>query len=188
MSKPFKNILQEFCQKNKLEFPLYSSYPTNQGWKASVKLLNRETFSDVNPKKVDSESQAAERMLIAMNINEFEVSPVPFVNQPFPKYLHVIDGENINITAPEQTSDTSWFIFFYKNHGKASRSFPVEKILVKSSRPDGVDSYIQLFVGVEIQKNPHLEMVYIHTRDKFGHSLADAIEDISQGRVKAEVV
>jgi hypothetical protein len=187
MSKPSKNILQEYCQKNKIDLPVYNSTATNGGYRSTVRVLKLETFSDVKVKKVDAESQAAEKMIRLLNLEE-DTKADRYVNSLLPKILHVVDGENMILDSPPQREDEAWFTFFYKNHNRANTHQPFEKILINSSRPDGVDSYIQLWVGYELASNPHLEMVYIHTRDKFGHSLVDAIHDITNGRVRAEVV
>lgn len=82
-----------------------------------------------------------------------------------------------------------------KNFGKN-----VTKVLVPTTRKDGVDTFIQMFVGKLLVQSSSFKSYAIVTRDHFGHALAELIEsnvigggdivtpDDTQSRKRASVI
>lgn len=181
MSDNPKNKLQEYCQKNGKCLPIYETFQEGLNWISVVRLGEFETFSEAKAKKVDAEKEAASKML-KLTIKDKKTHHNPCVVRK----MVLIDGENIH-KLPEIDETVAYYVFLNRNHALAKKDYGIEKVLVESGRPDGVDSYIQVFVGMSLMKNKHLEEIVIYTRDKFGYALADAIIDISKNRVKAFV-
>jgi hypothetical protein len=64
-----------------------------------------------------------------------------------------------------------------KHHHSAGKNFGkhVTKIVVPTTRKDGVDTFIQMYVG-HLMRGSLFKSYAIATRDHFGHSLAELIE------------
>ena len=93
----------------------------------------------------------------------------------------MIDGENLpnlakfaaSLTAP----DLDLFLFVGCHHHLSERDYgpTIQKILVPTTRTNGVDSCMQLYVGTFLLTKEYEEYL-IGTRDHFGSALVDLIQ------------
>jgi hypothetical protein len=87
-----------------------------------------------------------------------------------PKFIDEYNGQNF------QNFDVEIFAFVGKYHCLSTKKFPenVKKILSPSTRADGTDTCIQVFVGIMLCKEVY-DYYFIATLDHFGSALVDMI-------------
>jgi len=101
--------------------------------------------------------------------------------QPGDYFVLVIDGENIPSMMRETffPKDLHVFGFFAQRHNQAQKPFPHKKILVKSSKKDGVDmaikAYVHHLLHALTKDNSYIRVhIMVATHDRFGHVLAES--------------
>ncbi len=78
------------------------------------------------------------------------------------------------------------YVFVGRHHHSVDKNLGknVEKIIVPTTRKDGVDTFIQMFAAISVQNSKYSHYVIV-TRDHFGYALAELIR--SGGYVNNEV-
>jgi len=114
----YKNKLNEYCQKHKLNYPIYQTYQKNGKWFCNCTLLsvNIETlFSQIDTigfmSKLQAEQKSAE--LILDQINNISI---PEFNQYHINHIYIIDLENISCYSINQNNDSLYIGFIGKLH------------------------------------------------------------------------
>ena len=155
-------------------------------------------------RKVDAETSAAEYALqfigCDLEKSKAEKSKAENVQVNDKRTGIFIDAENLPNMIPvafdlmKRCTNIRVYIFIGKYHHAAEKilqmnptnEWNIEIIEVDSSRKDGVDCAIQMYVGKFLDQQI-IEKYIIVTRDHFGHTLAELIETskLSSGRLSA---
>ena len=176
-----KNRLQEHFQRNQLPLPKYTS--TRSGgtdhkplWLSCVKISNdTEIKSDIMSNKIEAEQSAAEKALLALvpteNINPKTIAPVGTAL--------LVDVENLPNFIDEIVKEIAGlkiYAFVGEHHCLAQKNFPdgVIKVISPSTRSDGTDTCMQVYVGYLLARNEY-NTYLIATRDHYGSALVDMI-------------
>jgi hypothetical protein len=177
-----KNILQEFCQRKKIPFPIYDSKRTGGTahepiWECVCTLnIDGETLQE----KSTSSNKTTGQLLCAQQLLNKMSDLAP------PKKLFngnsviLIDVENIPQILEELETfdfqgneDKSSVYLFHSQNFTLKQFFPGVKVCsIKSSLKDSVDIAIQLKVGELLNTT---ESFVIITRDHFAHSLREIL-------------
>jgi len=181
----FKNILQEYFQAEKLPLPKYESrkcggFDHKPEWISTVILSNNENThitGDISTSKIKAELSAAEKALSFINSNKKIMRSVDertalFVDvENMPKFIDDVINVIDNITI---------YAFIGHHHCLANKSFPslhsnnIIKILSPSTRTDGSDTCMQVYIGYLLSLNKY-DTYLIATHDHYGSSLVDMI-------------
>ena len=194
-----KNLLQEYFQKQKLILPVYETVKCGGSdhlplWKSTVILCDGTSFTGKTyNSKITAEGDAAEKAYknIVKGSNLDTVLEVTSEKVKFDSKVTLnnvsnnlsknacllVDLENLpNFVHELKIKNITVYGFIGKFHHMCDKPLPkdVIKIVSDSTRPNGSDSMIQLYVGYLLSLNKFDEFI-IATRDKFGYSLVDAI-------------
>lgn len=178
----YKNKLQEFCQKKRLDLPIYNtirleSKDHKPRFVSNVKinLNNIEVNGKVKNKKKDAEISAAEHCL-----NRLEKYLKLQKKDIFPKHeTHIlVDLENIKLGDLRDRynfKNVMFHIFAVENSSCLSTLKSDDYIYhtVKSTKRDAADVLLIMFVSKILDKNINL---IILTQDHFGSALMDCID------------
>lgn len=186
-----KNKLQEYYQKSHLPIPIYQTERCTDAnnqllWVSTVTLYDDMTFTgNMYKKKSDAEKSAA---FIALSTLSLE-PPIRTLNHKYDKNtVMLIDIENMpkffyDIPAEDlKDPNLTVYGFIGINHSlmdKINHS-KLNKIISPSTRPDGTDTCIQVYVGIFLANNMY-EYYIIVTRDHFGQSLVEMITSDNLG-------
>lgn len=193
MDPIYKNLLQELCQKQKIDLPVYQTKRYGDSeilWRSAVKITSGahvRTFSGlICTNKKDAEQSAAECALRLF----FDAFPMlkkeskTEISIRNTRIAILIDYENLpgmvksvsDIVGPDRGNQIQIYAFVGEHHHSVQNVLPdnVIKKVVKSSRTDAVDSCIQTYVGWLLAKESLDEYVIV-TRDHFGFALVDMI-------------
>jgi len=179
-----KNHLIQFCKKQKLEPPVYNS--TSQGpihaleWSSIVTItlpIGNHSFSS----KTHSLKKRAEHEAAGIALN--------YLSQPKDddRQIHVdhkvalmVDVENLPkliSQLPRFTGNLYIYAFVGEHHPLAETKYEAPNVITvisKSTRQDGTDTCMQLYVGALLAYAGFHEYL-IATRDHFGSALVDLI-------------
>lgn len=175
-----KNRLQEWCQHNGYSLPVYESTQTGPPhrpiWKSMVYVLQDMKFSgDDCATKSLAEASAATKALSNIIPLKTPASPVMVKK----KTALLVDVENLPkliSQLPSFEGPMVIYAFIGKHHPLASINYSseVNVILSPSTRPDGTDTCMQVYVGKMLCEHRY-EFYLIATRDHFGAALVDII-------------
>lgn len=187
-----KNQLQEYFQKKQLSLPSYSTVRVGGGdhtpeWKSVVTLFDGSRFeSDIASTKGGAEISAASKALIGVNINlKTKVSII--TSNDITKVLDrktalLVDVENLPKLIDELVSlhnnitNLTVYAFIGEHHCLIDKELPpgTIKVISPSTRPDGTDTCMQVYVGALLVKESYDEYL-IATRDHYGSALVEMI-------------
>lgn len=179
----YKNILQEFCQKEKIDLPVYETSIFEDGFvsTAYVKLEDQILFAGgkFKNKKKQSELSAAKHLLGKLNTYLEDNKVDIFPNKPT---RILVDLENIPINdlfSKYNFENVIFEIFATENSSCLTKLDKKSDILmnihtVKSSRRDAADILMTLYVR---QLFYNQENLIIITKDHFGDSLMDCLDE-----------
>ena len=182
-----KNILQEFCQKNKLPLPKYTSVTnhTSQGEFISEVTIyyNDQVVSKQGSRertKKEAEKSAAAFMLL--KIEEIRKTMIKKYDTEHDIYV-LIDLENIHIGYYfdlKSFGENYHFVGFATAEHASLRSVPswLSIKTIKSDRRDAADTLIIAHAALLINEISEGEIVIV-TKDHFGPSLVDYIHEVS---------
>ena len=190
MTESYKNLLQEYFQKNKLPLPVYNcininSDKTNPIWKSAVFCFNMEFTGIGNTKKAaenTSAKNACTHFFVAKNTIKSDAPIKQKVNSladiQFDKYKTVllVDGENCDININKISKDILILIFVSKNTTK-KLVFQLQNdeencYLFISERvgPDAADHLLTFYAGKLSVLHPK-KSYYVFTKDHYGEFL-----------------
>lgn len=110
-----KNLLQEYCQKNKLNNPVYHSKQSIDGWISTATITIKDKVycseSDSFKKKVWAEINVASKLLETIE------SDIISENDNVKDIIYVIDLENKPVFGKKLNNDNFYFGFITDTHG-----------------------------------------------------------------------
>ncbi len=144
MNKPFKNLLQEYYQKNQLNVPIYSTFPIENKysyipmWKSIVTIHDKKEFVGISGdlytktpgNKKDAENDAAKNAynhLIKSNKLNIATNTVPItqkvkslndINVANFREVLLVDSENCDLEIEKINNDILILMFVSKNTTK----------------------------------------------------------------------
>lgn len=91
----------------------------------------------------------------------------------------IVDIENLHTFVdklPDKINNVTIYVFVGEHHSLVNKKYNKNEIIIvsESTRPNGTDSCIQVYVGMLLTKNLY-DYYLIATRDNFGSSLVDVI-------------
>jgi hypothetical protein len=183
MSNP-KNILQQYCQKHKLPVPIYKTKSKGHQhkllWKARVILFDGSAINgSYTSTKVHAEMIAAENALKYIVKSNKPNKPNNGYREVQKRTCLLVDVENLPSFIDDVVSNIRGldiYGFVGKHHCLVDKDLPNNaiKIVSPSTRKDGTDSCMQMYVGYLLTLNKY-DTYYIATRDHFGGALVDVI-------------
>lgn len=180
-----KNILQEYFQKQKRPFPKYNTVrvggPDHKPiWQSTIELDTGEKYiGAANISKTKTEISAAEKALLVVGELNKILSEKEQLHIMPERSVLLVDVENMPKFIDEvnrKITGLQIYAFVGEHHHLAEKDFPSEviKILSPSTRPDGADTCMQVFVGYLLAYDKY-DNFYIATRDHYGSALAEMI-------------
>lgn len=187
-----KSKLKEYLQKRKLPPVKYSSNKIGGSdhkpiWSSTVILHSGESFTgEPCSNKIMAEMSCSEKILEFFLGDECPKKDLPLKEcqssesiVDIPSKVVLIDLENVpNFIKEGEDILKSYKVYAFvgENHDLAAKALPpwVDKIIVPSTRPNGVDTCMQVYTGVFLFLET-FEIYIIATRDKFGSNLAEMI-------------
>jgi hypothetical protein len=173
-----KNLLQEYCQKHKLQDPVYDRHCIGGSshkpiWKSTVLFNGKKLTGDPSGSKVAADISAAKLALECVTQIKKEKHKVS------KRKCLLVDVENMPNFIDEafaQIEGLNIYAFVGEHHCLATKSFPdgVIKILSPSTRTDGSDTCMQVYVGFLLASDAY-DTYYIATRDHYGSTLVEMI-------------
>ena len=188
----FKNKLQEYCQRKKLELPIYRTEQLiSSAHNPKYKSVSTITLPDgtvlsakgkILRRKKDAEISAAEYLLEKLN-GHLDKTKLRFTAKEQVKIL--IDLENVPLLDFLDTykfDNKYTFETFSTCHSTAlvnrtKFSNKVQVHTVKSTRRDAADILMVLYVSSLIPSNEKIHMIIV-TNDHFFHSLMDCLDEL----------
>ena len=188
----YKNQLQEYCQKNQLDFPRYVTVGSENEFFCTVEIVLRdksilESEGEWSFKKKEAEMTAAKNLLNELT-NHLEKKKITIKTSNYTRIL--IDLENVNIEDLFIKYNFKNFIFdvFISNEsclkklGDYRDRVNIHKI--KSSRRDAADILMILHIGFTMAINSFhcnnkTELIVL-TNDHFGDALIDCLDNYKQ--------
>lgn len=182
-----KNRLQEIFQQERVPIPFYQTRlvggsPHEPIWVSEVELSTGERIlGDECKSKVKAEQSAAEKALaeLRLEIPEKVLPPQPTSSEDNRTCL-MIDGENLpNLAKVAQSfvrPGLDILIFVGHHHHLSERDYGVPKVLVPTTHANGVDSCMQIYVGIFLETDKY-DHYLIGTRDHFGSALVDLVQN-----------
>jgi|SRR3972149_4142912 len=178
-----KNQLQEYFQKKDIPLPQYESIRVGgadhePGWMSSVVFPDGSRFDGtVHPTKSSAQCSAAEKALARLNSITIEKSIDRRTVDP--RTVLLVDVENLPGFIGEVLAEVEGldiFAFVGEHHCLSSREYPsgVTVIHSPSTRSDGTDTCIQVYIGCLLSMNRY-DTYLIATRDHYGSALVDII-------------
>ncbi len=175
-----KNLLQEYAAQRQRLAPLYTTRrcggPDHAPlWQCTVQLWDQTVHEGGQaPTKVDAEQSAARLALQRLH------APAPPVQGPMRTAL-LVDVENkpklLYQLSEEQLERVTVYAFVGEHHALVDKPLPagVVRIASPSSRPDGTDTCMQVYVGFLLGQRAFSEYV-VATGDHFGPVLVEMIQ------------
>lgn len=177
----YKNILLEYCQKNKIAFPKFDS--KNIGQKPHIPIwysmanFNGESFEgEVKKTKIDAEQSVCQKILEGISL--------PIENQPIKKVklskniALIVDLENnFNYESMENiyaTYENLHMIGICSRNLNLKKEPSFEKLVVKSIAKDSADIAIIVFI-MTLMKPKQFDEIVLLTRDHFGKTLEEVL-------------
>ena len=183
MNNPeYKNLLQSYYQKQQLQLPIYIARSIESGYISCV-ILDDGTKIDgqVGTRKKDAEKLAAFEACKYLKLinNSSKSKAVKPLKSLKPDSILFVDVENMPKFIDEvvKTIDIDIVAVVGEHHCLSQVTYHsknVTKIISPSSRRNGSDTCIQVYVGHYLV-NSKYKNYYIATRDNFGPALADMI-------------
>lgn len=195
MQKSYKNILQEYTQKNNLKNPEYMTTSINirSGllWRAILVLFDGTTFESEGTTKKNAETNAA--MLACNYVNLLEQPKKVLCTQKVNDILEIdllcyriiilVDAENLDIDMDNLPEYTLVLIFVSKNTSKKnvfqwqSKYDNCYVFISDSVGPDASDHLLTFYAG-KLSVNQHgKHQYYILTKDHFGAHIEKFMEN-----------
>ena len=196
-----KNILQEYFQIRHLPLPKYQTIKCGGSdhqplWHSTITFWNNQTneyqdiIGDIAGTKVKAEISAAHTVLCALN--QHNTSPLRSCSAPLVSFQNsnkkmrvndrtalFVDVENLPKFAEEAAANIdniTIYAFVGYHHCLSEKVFPdnIIKVLSPSTRSDGSDTCMQIYIGVLLSQNKY-DTYLIATRDHYGSALVDMI-------------
>lgn len=185
----YKNILQEFCQKQKITLPSYTTVKTPTGFRSSVKIeYNQEIIEktgDVELSKKEAEKSAAEKTIIYLD-RLIQQNKLKY--DSFHHIYCMVDMENIymgNFFVNKVFNNMFKFIGF-STQGHSSLQIKPSEIdpvyTIESSYRDACDVLMIGHICREVDKLEFKEL-YILTGDHFGEPLVQYLSTLTSKRI-----
>jgi hypothetical protein len=195
MSSNYIGLLQEYCQKSKVELPSYSTIEDNKLFQCQVKLFNGETFIGGFHTTKKSAMQESAQLAIehlkncscvykTNSLTKIPVNPTKVVIQK--QTLVLIDLENypqMNLNGLEYVN-VKFIGFVGKCSALAQHQHTFQHkynfmdiIIVDSVLSDAVDHFISMYIGINLTK---YENMIIVSRDKFVGCSIDAVNQLAK--------
>jgi hypothetical protein len=175
-----KNQLQEYFQKQQLSLPIYEVLRIGGSdhqplWQASVRYDNdKHITGEIFSNKGQAMMDVAERALKSLQT----LDPIKIYSPSLTALF--VDVENMpNFIDEVQKKFHNMIIYAFIGHHhclatKIWSGSNITKILVHSTRTDGTDTAMQVYIGYHLaQKN--YDRYYIATRDHYGSALVEMI-------------
>lgn len=178
-----KNQLQEIFQKRKLSLPIYNinrigGTDHQPLWQATITYIYDNDTIELTGEICSTKSQAtmnvAEKALKSLTqIDSIKISSPPrsalFVDvENMPSFIDEVLNHIDNMTI---------YAFIGYHHCLSKKTWPssnVIKILSHSTRPDGTDTAMQVYIGYYLAQNLY-DRYYIATHDHYGSTLLEMI-------------
>jgi hypothetical protein len=173
MNKPPKNKLQEVYQKSGEQLPTYNSFKKDDDWISEVVLYDGSKYSsDPFKRKTDAENDAASKALL-----NFTVTVTKNIYD-LPRTVLLVDVENMPKIIEEigETTHMDIYAFVGEYHVLMKKDFGIKvtKIISPSSRKDGTDTCMQVYIGYLLSIDEY-DRYLIATNDHYGFALVDMI-------------
>lgn len=193
MDKSYKNLLQEYCQKNKCRMPIYSqasklnSSDNNPIWTTNTKLFNDMIFHGTATTVKEAESIAAKSAYeyIISNIktepvNQFnitqKVGDISDINLAQYANILLVDGENCDLEIGKVNAKYLILIFVSKNTTK-KLVFQLQSMnencfvfISDSVAKDAADHLLTFYAG-KLSMLCNNKKYYVLTKDHYGECL-----------------
>jgi hypothetical protein len=173
-----KNQLQEFFQKQQLPLPKYTIHrvggPDHRPQYQSTLSYNDVVLTGaIFSNKGQATLDVAEQALKLLNTSE------PLKIQSPDRTALFVDVENMPHFIDEvqkKIEGMTIYAFVGHHHHLSNKEWlsPIIKILVHSTRPDGTDTAMQVYVGYHLAHHNY-DRYYIATRDHYGATLVEMI-------------
>lgn len=171
----YKNRLQEWCQSNKVEFPVYTSVsfgePHQLQWKASI-LINNKTYNSSfsYPSKILAEQDVAQLTLISIASNQLN-PPNLFISSESKTsdlYIAFIDLENVNYSIKTKPINLTIYCYISSFSSVLTNVWePLATIIkVDSAITDAADHLMSYHVGKLLHTLDKSTKLIIASRDK----------------------
>jgi len=181
-----KNDLQTFLARNRLPVATYNSKIVGGShhepkWRSTVSLHDGTSFEgDILSSKTKAETSAAALAYQYLSGGPSSSSEPPkHALKTYVRTALLVDVENMPKLVEEAVAVTEGldiYAFVGAHHCLATKNFDpkVIKIVSPSTRSDGTDTCIQVYVGYLLSTNAY-DHYLIGTRDRFGSALVDII-------------
>jgi hypothetical protein len=184
-----KSLLNNYLQKKNMPLPIYNNIRVGGSdhdplWKTIIYFSETLQFQGSHEKcKKNSESVAASRALLYFTTNERSLTTIveEEEEEEEERIGLFIDMENMpnflsQIKEETRSRLTTIFVFVGEHHPKATIKYPeyVTLIISPSTRTDGTDTCMQVFIGLLLKEKAYDEYIIV-TRDHFGGALVDMI-------------
>ena len=174
----YKNKLQEFCQKNKIDLPFYDTYSMKElktiTWISNVEYDGILFTSDKFASKKEAEKSVAQSVLDYINSSAKKSLP--------PRSCILYDAENMGnfidqINLHYENVDIYYFV--NRNHHSINKEYPnVIKMISEACDRDGSDCYLMLTLGTFLFQDKY-DYYFVSTRDHFANSLSTLVQNNS---------
>lgn len=151
-----KSVLNEYCQKNGIFFPVYqiikrSGLPHKPKFTVSCVLtvnnIQQTRNSDPKPSKKEAEEQAAERMLEIVRTSNQPVVVVEEAKEEYYPIKIIVDGDNVHEAVPWiQRERPHWEVHLFVTTDTVVRNDSVTVHRSKSELKDATDINMMLYV------------------------------------------
>ena len=194
----WKNIIQEYCQKNNLEFPKYytnkiGTTENNQIiWKSIVSFENYPECDGIDITKKGAEIRAASLLYILINNKNIiqdqnigrkqKINDIKTINFELFNRIILVDGENCDLDIRELVNTDLIIIFVAKNTTKNIVFQFQEKyancyvFISDCVGKDAADHLLTFYAGILSVVNFHGKY-YILTKDHYGEFLEKFMHD-----------
>lgn len=172
-----KNLVQEYFQKRHTSIPKYETLRIAGSdhqpiWQSCVVIDDTTIVGDPHVRKSCAEISVSEKCLTFLSKNKI-------INKISERSALLVDVENMPNFIDDVLNNISGldiYAFIGIHHCLSQKTFPegVIKILSPSSRPDGTDTCMQMYVAILLAQERY-DNYFIATHDHYGHSLVDMI-------------
>lgn len=175
-----KNKLQEYCQKQHLALPIYTVVrvggPDHQPlYQATLCCDDRSFTGEIYPSKTQASVAVAEQALKVLM--EREPSRKMGMGTRTVLFVDVENMPNFIDEVVKKIDGMTIYAFVGHHHCLAKKTWGpsnVIKIISHSTRLDGTDTAMQVYVGYHLTLNNY-DRYYIATRDHYGSALVEMI-------------
>ena len=193
MLKSSKNLLQEYCQKNKHNPPVYSQavrldkgLDNTPTWKTTVKLFNNKTFEGVAGTIKDAELIAAKRAyeFVTENLVQpvvtysvgLKVGSLTDINFGAFAQILLVDGDNCDLDIQRVGDDVLILIFVSKNTTKKivfqfQAKYDNCFVFVSDSVGKDAADHLLTFYAGKLSLLASDALYYVLTKDHYGEFL-----------------